>query len=230
MARVALIEDDIQIGNVLRIALGAKGVEVSCFRSGEEFFRTSKVADFELFLVDLNLGRMSGLQLCERIRLEEPSKPIIVITADGTEEAAVSSLSQGADDFVRKPFGMNELHARILKHLGRKAAGGRLTRFEGLELNHETQVLLFEGVEIELSRKEFGVLALLLQRAGGPVPREAILGSVDGEQTMNDRTLDTHVSNLRKKLARAGAAHVRIMAVYGLGYRLDRDPGAQEST
>ena len=221
MATIAFIEDDPHIRSTVQIGLKAKGLTISCFGSAEEFLAASDCGCFDLFLIDLGLPNMSGAQLCQRIREQEAFKPIVVVTAMTEERTAVSSFAKGADDFVRKPFGLDELHARVLRLLGRGVTQKKLSRFEGLLLDRAARTIHFGDQIVDLANKEFMILARLIERAGDVVSREALLNAVDEAGEMNDRTLDSHVSHLRKKLKTIGADRLRIASVYGQGYRLE---------
>ncbi len=221
MARIALIEDDPHIRSTLQIGLKAKRLDFSCFASAEEFLAAQDWGQFDLFLIDLGLPSMSGGQLCERIRQQDALKPIIVLTAMTQERTAVASFAKGADDFVRKPFGLDELYARIQRLLGRGVAQKKLARFEGLLLDRAAHTVQFCDQILPLATKEFTILALLIERAGDVVHRATLLNAVDDAGETNDRTLDSHISHLRKKLNTIGADRIRIASVYGQGYRME---------
>lgn len=221
MASIAFVEDDPHIRSTVQIGLKAKGMNISCFGSAEELLAADDWKAFDLFLIDLGLPNMNGTQLCARIREQEAVKPIIVLTAMTEERTAVASFAKGADDFVRKPFGLNELHARILRLLGRGMTQKQLSRFEGLLLDRAARTIHFGDRLIELANKEFMILARLIERASDVVSRDSLLHSPDEAGETHGRTLDSHISHLRNKLKSIGADRIRIVSVYGHGYRIE---------
>lgn len=221
MASLAFVEDDPHIRSTVQIGLKSKGLRISCFGSAEELLAAHDWRAFDLFLIDLGLPNMSGTQLCARIREQEAFKPIIVLTAMTEELTAVASFAKGADDFVRKPFGLHELHARILRLLGRGVTQKTLSRFEGLLLDRAARTIHFGDHFIELANKEFLILARLIERADAVVSRESLLHGDDDAGDTHHRTLDSHISHLRNKLKTVGADRIRIVSVYGHGYRIE---------
>lgn len=143
MAHVALIEDDPKIRNTLQIGLRLKGLRVTTFDSAESFLSHSpSIHSFDLLLVDLGLPGKSGEQLCVQIRKMDRDKPVLIITAKSEENDAVSAFESGADDFVRKPFGLEELFVRIQRLLGRAISQRKISRFEGITLDRATRSAL----------------------------------------------------------------------------------------
>jgi DNA-binding response OmpR family regulator len=222
MPLIALIEDDPKIRVTLQIGLKSKGLQVRSFGSADEFMeKGEEFAFYDLFLVDLGLPRMSGELFCEKIRSKEPQKPVIVITARTEESTAVSIFAKGADDFVRKPFGLDELFARIQVALRRISSAKSVLRFEELVLNAHERNLSFRGQTVALTLRECEILELLFRHGGQVLTRERILSRIDSDGAMNDRTLDSHISNIRKKILQLGGCGVVISSVYGTGYRIE---------
>jgi DNA-binding response OmpR family regulator len=222
MAHLALIEDDPQIRKTLEIGLTVKGLRVKCFRSAEDFLADEfNIKIFDIFLIDLGLPGMGGSSLCDCIRKYDPLKPVIIITAMTQESTAVAAFSKGADDFVRKPFGIDELFSRIQRLLGRGNLQRQIIRYEGLCLDRNSRSIRYNDNAVSLANKEYIVLALLIERAGELVPRERILTAIDGEGEINDRTLDSYISHLRKKLKSVRAENICILSIYGHGYKLE---------
>jgi DNA-binding response OmpR family regulator len=223
MAHVALIEDDPKIRNTLQIGLQLKGLRVTTFESAEKFLsQVPSIHSFDLLLVDLGLPGKSGEQLCVQIRKMDRDKPVLIITAKSEENDAVSAFEGGADDFVRKPFGLEELFVRIQRLLGRAISQRKISRFEGITLDRATRSALYQGEVLTLTQKEFLILETLIERAGEVISREKLLNSMDERLETSDRTLDSHVSHIRRKLKEIGASSVRISSVYGQGYRIER--------
>jgi DNA-binding response OmpR family regulator len=223
MSFIAFIEDDPSIRSTVQIGLKMKGLRLECFSSAEEFLAVpDRISSYDLIMLDLGLPGLNGFNLCEQIRQKDFFKPIIVITAMTEEDIAVSTFIKGADDFVRKPFGLEELYARIQRLLGRAVAQKKIIRFEGLSLDRSKRMIQYKEEVLELAKKEFMILALLIENAGELISRDHFLNSIDEEVKMNDRTLDSHMSHLRKKLKLIGADNISITSIYGLGYKIEK--------
>jgi DNA-binding response OmpR family regulator len=223
MSYIAFIEDDPSIRSSVQIGLKMKNLRLKCFSSAEEFFLDPDgFSRYDLIMLDLGLPGFSGLNVLEKIRQKDSYKPIIVITAMTEEDIAVSTFTKGADDFVRKPFGLEELYARIQRLLGRAIAQKKIIRFEGLSLDRSKRLIEYKEEVLELAKKEFMILALLIENAGELISRGHILNSIDEEVKMNDRTLDSHMSHLRKKLKLIGADNIFITSIYGHGYKIEK--------
>lgn len=226
MAHIALVEDDPQIRKTLQIGLQLKGLRVTPFESAEAFLsKVGALPTFDLLLIDLGLPGKTGDLLCRQIRKSDRSKPILIITAQSDEHVAVASFENGADDFVRKTFGLDELFVRIQRLLGRAISQKKISRFEGIRLDRTAQTAFYKEHSLSLTPKEFVVLGLLMERAGELIPRESLLNAIDEDAETSDRTLDSHISHIRKKFKELGATHVRLSSVYGQGYRLERNTG-----
>jgi DNA-binding response OmpR family regulator len=223
MSYIAFIEDDPSIRSTVQIGLKMKALRVKCFSSAEEFLSDPDgISSYDLIMVDLGLPGLEGLGLCEHIRQKDSLRPIIVITAKTDEDIAVSSFMKGADDFIRKPFGLEELYARIQRLLGRAVAQKKIIRFEGLSLDRAKRSIEYKEQVLELAKKEFKILALLIESAGEIISRDRILNLIDEDVKMTDRTLDSHMSHLRKKLKLIGAENISITSLYGHGYKIEK--------
>ena len=222
MALIALIEDDAPIRQTLQIGLKTQGLELHAFGSVEEFEqKNAEIECYDLFLVDLGLPGASGDSFCETIRRQDPWKPVIILTARTEEPTAVSAFLKGADDFVRKPFGVEELVARIQRLLRRQSSKKKELSFQGVVLNTLDRLLGFQGQFVPLTSRECTILSLLLQNSGEVISRERILNRIDEECQLSERTLDSHISNIRKKFDHLGVRHMVIRSLYGVGYRIE---------
>lgn len=145
----------------------------------------------------------------------------MVLTAKTDEDSVVEGLTSGANDYVRKPFGQKEILARIAMML---KAPKRDPQFEFAELKvmKELRKIVYRGQNVELNRREFDILSFFIERAETVVTREALLGILDKDGEISDRTIDSHVSHLRSRLRHAQVDGVQISSVYGVGYRLER--------
>ena len=221
--RVLVVEDDDAIAEPLLRGLEREGFTPTRVSTGTEALqRLSGGNDVELVLLDLGLPDIDGYEVCRRIRAGS-DLPVIVITARGDEIDRVLGLELGADDYVVKPFGFRELVARIRAVSRRTAAGGvpdergPVALGAGVELDTRTRRVNVQGEEVDLTRKEFDLLALLARDPGATVARDEILQEVwDAHWYGSTKTLDVHIASLRRKLGTPGL----IETVRGVGYRL----------
>ena len=214
--RVLLVEDDDAIAEPLAEGLRREGLEVERVSTGEAAL---DAAQADLVLLDLGLPDLDGLEVCRQLRARS-SVPVIVITARGEELDRVLGLELGADDYVVKPFGFRELMARI-RAVTRRTGGGApappVVQLGDLEVDLRARRVTVAGVEVELTRKEFDLLALLVADPGALRTRQEILESVwDAHWYGPTKTLDVHVAALRKKLGDPGL----IETVRGVGFRV----------
>ncbi len=221
MARVLLVEDDRSIEEPLVQALARQGYRVDVARTGSEALTVASEAD--LVVLDLGLPDLDGVDVCRQLREGRPGVPILILSARTDEGDLVVGLDAGADDYVTKPFRIHELSARIRALLRRAAPEEEPVLVVGdVELDHERRHVTVGGVAVYLTPKEYDLLQLLLQRAGRVVERGTIMRDVwRTEWVGNTKTLDMHVSSLRRKL---GAAGSRILTVRGVGLRYEPTP------
>ncbi|MFD5060939.1 response regulator transcription factor [Streptomyces sp. NPDC058394] len=224
--RLLLVEDDNHVAAALSAVLARHGFQVVHARSGEEALMALLPADTEPFgvvLLDLGLPDQDGYEVCGKIR-KRTSTPVIMVTARADVRSRIHGLNLGADDYVVKPYDTGELLARIHAVSRRKSAGEDQvpTPVAALRLGHvhielPTRRVSVDGTEVQLTRKEFDLLALLAQRPGVVFRREQIISEVwrtSWEGT--GRTLEVHVASLRSKLRLPAL----IETVRGVGYRL----------
>lgn len=218
-ARVLVVDDEHGLRRLLRLYLEREGYEVIEADNGLDALSTLRRNGVDLALIDLMLPELDGLSLVRRIR-EQSALPIIVITARGEETNRVAGLELGADDYVVKPFSAPEVMARVRAQL-RRARGqlGRPAplRHGELELDEDGRRVTVNGREVELTRREFDLLAGLLREPARVHTREGLLELVWGSPDYHAKTVDVHVAGLRRKLGDA----LRIAAVRGVGYRLE---------
>ncbi len=220
MARVLLAEDDEGIRVPVVRALEREGHAVEPFASGSEAALAGVDGDHDLLLLDIALPGLDGLEVCRRVRDARPSVPIIFLTAQDGEMNAVAGLDAGADDYVTKPFGVAELLARVRAQLRRAGPG----RFQAADVTVDMAAhrAWRADAELDLSPKEFALLALLVREAGRVVTRERIMAEVWDENWFGStKTLDMHVSWLRRKLDDAAEAPQRLVTVRGVGFRFE---------
>jgi DNA-binding response OmpR family regulator len=191
---------------------------------GETGYRLALEKKPELVILDVMLPKMSGFEVCRRLRTEGFHSPILMLTARGEETDRVLGLDLGADDYVTKPFSIRELLARVRAQLRRHDSNEKLpdeVRFDDVVVDFRRFEALKRGVAVDMTRKEFGVLRLLAARAGEAVTRDDLLNGIWGyESYPNTRTVDVHIALLRSKLEKNPSAPRRLITVHGIGYKL----------
>ena len=230
---ILIIEDDPDIAESIRynleregafsarVAESAEAALKAAFGNPLHAGETPEPAP-SLILLDLNLPGMNGFELCRRLRTEERTRrtPILMLTARTEERDKVRGLELGADDYITKPFSVRELVARVkaaLRRAGYEAQPPTTYNDGTLQIDYGNFTAVCQGEAIKLTRKEFALLTILSRNKGRVVPREQLLDQVWGLEYYGEaRTLDVHISGLRKKLGECGAA---IETVIGIGYR-----------
>lgn len=225
MASVLIIEDDVQISKSLSIHLGLEGHQVQSAENIELARNTLSQYKFDILLMDVNLPDGNGLDFCHELVQGGFLTPILFLSANIDEESVVRAMQNGAEDYIRKPFGIAELSARmsrILKtHLAKNIVDKNLLTFDKLQVNLAKRVVLYSGQELILPRKEFDIFAALVKRKGDVLTRENIIEVTGGGEEIYDRTIDSHISHLRRKMKSLFAEDLLINPVYGVGYKLE---------
>ena len=215
--RLLLVEDDAMIGEAIRTGLKRDGFAVDWVYDGESADRVLRTEAFDLALLDLGLPRKDGLQVLEALRARRQGLPVLIITARDAVSDRIQGLDAGADDYLVKPFDLDELAARIRALLRRKS-GRPEPRIEhlGVILDPATHAVTRDGRAIELSPKEFALLQLLLERPGTIHSRTQIEARLYGfGEEVESNAVEVHIHGLRRKL---GAQF--ILTVRGVGYRV----------
>lgn len=217
MTTIAVIEDDLPIGNLLQEVLEKQGYAVRRAYSGTEALYLLEREKPDLALLDLMLPGLSGEEVLPHLQ----GVPVIVLTAKAGVEDKVRLLLGGAADYLTKPFQIPELLARIQVRLReRETARSPVLRWENLELDETGRQAAVEGVPVHLTRTEYALLKLLLEHQGRAVAKSVILDSISRDTPdCTESSLKQHVSNLRKKLRDAGAGDC-IQSVWGIGFLL----------
>jgi DNA-binding response OmpR family regulator len=222
LKQLLLVEDDPMIGQTLSLSLPYRGFDLQVATSLLEGASLIDRRSFDLILLDLQLPDGTGIDLCRKIREKNDLIPILVVSARTDEASAVKALSIGADDYIRKPFGLDELTARMNRLIERKQTRNHFLSYRGIRIDRTERMVWIDDREIHPGRKEFEILSLLVRRGGEVVTREEILDSLADQAEMFDRTIDSHLSHLRKKIRKVAGDRIRIQPVYGVGYRLER--------
>ncbi len=223
-ARILLVEDDASIREVTAIGLGAAGFTVTTAADGIEGLERWRADRPDLVLLDVMLPRMDGLEVCRAIR-REATTPVVMLTARADTIDVVVGLESGADDYVRKPFEMPELVARVRAALRRRVAEpdtgpGAVLRLGPLRIDLEGRTVARDGREIPLTRTEFDLLAELAGHPGRVFTRDILLDRVWGYDYLGDsRLVDVAVGRLRAKVEDDPAKPSLVLTVRGAGYK-----------
>lgn len=217
--RILLVEDDELLGEGLVTALVSTGHVVDWFRSGTTGLAAAQAEEFGLLLLDLGLPGLDGVELLRRLRAKGHALPVIILTARDTLEARVAGLDSGADDYLVKPFEVDELHARIRAVVRRRQGRADPVLTHGdLTLDPVGRRATWQGEELSLPRREFDLLTTLVENAGRIISREQLEQRLYGWQDdVASNAVEVHVHHLRKKLAPS-----LIRTVRGAGYIVDR--------
>jgi two-component system response regulator MtrA len=227
--RVLIVEDEKAIAAFVQTALERDGFDALSVGDGSGALQALDSFRPDLILLDLGLPGMDGLQVCQAIRTREHYIPIIMLTARADDVDKIVGLEVGADDYVTKPFNARELVARVraLLRLVRHSAGRRpeaAVRFGAVEIDLDGRQVLKEGLPVELTPKEFDLLALLARNPGRVFGRDILLEQVWGYDFAGDsRTVDVHVQRLRRKLEENPHAPRYLLSVHSIGYKFAAD-------
>jgi DNA-binding response OmpR family regulator len=226
-SRILIVEDDAALLRGLKDTFTAKGCEVLAASDGESGLRMALESGVDLILLDLMLPKVNGYEICREVRERGVDAPIVMLTAKGQEEDIVLGLNLGADDYVTKPFQIRELVARVNAFLRRRQAGqSSVTRFGEFELDVGAHKLWRKGSEVELTAKEFSLLAYFAARPGRALGRDSILNAVWGNSVIvTERSIDRCVTTLRAKIEEDPHRPVWIQTIRDVGYRFE--PGGE---
>jgi DNA-binding response OmpR family regulator len=220
--RILIVEDEPAMVAGLRDNFEYEGYEVISAADGAAGLESALANDPDLVVLDVMMPRMSGLDVCKQLKTKKPGVPVIMLTARGQEIDKVVGLELGADDYVTKPFSIRELMARVKAVLRRvsPAPVPEVYRFSDVEVNVRSNEVLRAGSRIELSSKEFALLAYFIAHPAETLSRDRLLDAVWGyENYPNTRTVDTHIVHLRQKLEPNPEEPRFILTVHGTGYK-----------
>jgi len=223
MTKILIIEDEESILLPLEDNLKLEGYKVSCARDGLEGLSMAADRSLDLIVLDIMLPKMDGFEVCKRLRQDRVMTPILMLTAKSQEIDKVLGLELGADDYVTKPFSSRELLARIkaiLRRASEHNQGIELYRFDAIELDFAKYEAKKRGRPVPLTALEFSLLHFLVQNRGRVVHRNEVLDRVWGKDVYVDaRTVDKHISLLRKKFEDDPQEPKYIQGVRGVGYK-----------
>lgn len=221
MQRILIIEDEPDMALGLRDNFEFEGYAVSVARDGEEGLNQALAEKPDLIILDVMMPRMNGLDVCRQLRGRNVDAPIIMLTARGQEMDKVIGLEIGADDYVTKPFSLQELLARVRAILRRQARRSiEAYRFGDIDLDFKRYQASKDGRPLDLSPREYEILKYMVERRGETVTREQLLDEVWGYDNYPlTRTIDNHIAKLRHKIEPAPAEPRYIITIHRIGYR-----------
>jgi DNA-binding response OmpR family regulator len=224
-ARILVADDEPDIVGPLEYALRREGFEVESVVDGEQALERALAEPFDLVVLDVLMPRLSGIDVCRRVRAERPV-PILMLTAKDAEVDRVLGLELGADDYVTKPFSMAELVSRVRailrrRDLDRAERGDALLQVGGITVDFARHHVSADGRSVQLTRSEFRILALLAEAPEQVFSRRQIMEHLwESPYVGDERACDVHISKLRRKLERDPSHPERILTVREIGYKL----------
>lgn len=231
--KVLLVEDDCDIRDLIKLQLENASYHVTCAGNGNAAIDMIKANDFDLFILDRMLPEKDGVEICKYIRatIKFKGHPILMVTAMTAPEKVIEGLDAGADDYIGKPFDLDVLMARI-RCLARRVpklqeadkSQSNISEFGPFKMDHQNYRFYLLGEEISLTKSEFGLMSHLMLNIGRVLSREELKKEIQGDDVhVTDRTIDTHIFGLRKKLKTSAA---QVESVRGIGYRLNEKIGS----
>lgn len=223
--RILVVDDEQDLCEILKFNLETEGYEVETAGSAEEAL-TLNLTSFDLLLLDVMMGEMSGFALARKLKSEESTKdiPIIFLTARDTENDTVTGFNLGADDYISKPFSIREVLVRVRAVLRRTAdsqgqSQPSVLKYQGLELNLDNKTVSIDGEQVPFTKTEFELLRTLLEEKGRVFSRQELINRIWPQDVLVlDRTVDVNITRLRKKIGRFSKC---IITRLGFGYFFD---------
>ncbi|MFV9510970.1 response regulator transcription factor [Tepidibacillus sp. LV47] len=224
MTRILIVDDEFHMRQLLRIYLQQHDFHVDEAENGKEAYDKILKENYDLMILDVMMPVMDGWETLEKIR-KISDIPVLMLTAKGTTEDKVTGLTSGADDYLVKPFEEAELVARIqalLRRIQKSTEEDELLKYKGIVLNLSARIAFYLEETINLTPTEFDLLEVLMKHKGKVLSREQLIEMVWGIDFVGeDRTVDSHIKNLREKLRKAGVKEQIIKTVWGIGYKVE---------
>jgi DNA-binding response OmpR family regulator len=224
MDKILIIDDDEELCELVSEYLAVEGFEIACVNDGQSGLEQALTGEYDMAILDVMLPKMNGFDVLRNLR-EKSKLPVIMLTARGDDMERIVGLEIGADDYLPKPFNPRELAARLRAILRRTVVeaedGASENRLEadGISVSPASRVAVRDGEELNLTSVEFGLLYELLREAGKVVKKEDLSETVlERKLSPFDRSLDMHISNLRKKLGTRSDGSERIKTIRSVGY------------
>ena len=231
MEKVLIVEDDVNIAELVALNLRDAGCDVTVENDGLAGHDRALRETFNLLILDINLPKMSGLDICKNVRKHRRYVPIMMMTAKSEENDIVTGLEVGADDYITKPFSVKELVARVKAVLRRTQAtnsdlqkSGKVLNFPDLTIDTENRVVVLRGERVDLTPKEFDLIYVLAKKPGRSFSRQQLLDAVWGYEFEGlEHTVNSHINRLRIKIEKDVQNPIYILTSWGVGYRFNDD-------
>ncbi|WP_462412191.1 response regulator transcription factor [Neobacillus sp. Marseille-QA0830] len=225
MVNILLVDDEFEMRQLLRLYLQQEGYFVDEAENGKDAIEKMINNDYQLMILDIMMPVMDGWQTLEQVR-KVSNLPVIMLTAKGTIKDKVTGLMNGADDYLVKPFEAEELVARVQALLRRvhptNEENEDIQKYNGIEINLPARTVIYGDKKIYLTQTEFDLLSVLIQHKGNVLSREQLVELIWGIEFMGeDRTVDSHIKNLRDKLKAVGVKEQPVKTVWGIGYKVE---------
>ncbi|MCM3571259.1 response regulator transcription factor [Neobacillus mesonae] len=224
MIKILVVDDEFEMRQLLLLYLEQEGFIVEEAENGKEAYKKIDKHEYQLMILDVMMPLMDGWQTLEQVR-KLSDLPVIMLTAKGTVKDKVAGLSKGADDYLVKPFDAEELVARVhalLRRTHLNEEKENLLKYNALTVDLNARNVFFDDKKISLTQTEFDLLKILLENRGNVLSREQLVELIWGiEFTGEDRTVDSHIKNLRDKLKAAGVKEQPVKTVWGIGYKVE---------
>jgi len=224
MIKLLLVDDEFEMRQLLRLYLLKEGYLVEDAENGREAYEKIVNNNYGLMILDVMMPQMDGWQTLEQVR-KVSDLPVIMLTAKGTVKDKVTGLTKGADDYLVKPFEAEELVARVqalLRRTNLNEEKDNLLKHDGITVNLASRSVNYLDKKINLTQTEFDLLKIFLEHKGNVLSREQLVELIWGIEFMGeDRTVDSHIKNLRDKLKAAGVQEQPVKTVWGIGYKVE---------
>jgi two-component system, OmpR family, response regulator ResD len=224
MIKILVVDDEFEMRQLLRLYLQQEGFAVEEAENGKEAYEKFIKHEYHLMILDVMMPLLDGWETLEQVR-KVSDLPVIMLTAKGTVKDKVAGLSKGADDYLVKPFEAEELVARVhalLRRTHQSEEKENLLKYDGIIVDLNARNVIYNDKKVSLTQTEFDLLRVLLKHKGNVLSREQLVELIWGiEFTGEDRTVDSHIKNLRDKLKAAGAHEQPVKTVWGIGYKVE---------
>jgi DNA-binding response OmpR family regulator len=228
--KIAIVEDDVNIANLLKIILSEISNDITLLNNGWQALDNILANSYQLIILDLMLPGLNGMEVCKKIREKDTLTPILMLTSKSEIEDKVAGLEIGADDYLTKPFSNEEFLARakvLLRRVSKIQQKEGQTKgsiaIKGLKIDPQGRAVTLEGATVDLTQKEFDMLYLLMSNAGRSYSRMDILDKVWGENFSGlEHTINSHINRLRLKIEPDINNPQFILTVWGIGYKFDK--------
>lgn len=214
---ICVIEDEVDIAESIKLFFETSDFNVILFQNAEDFYQEISAEFKGIYLIDWNLPGAQGLEIIKTIRLRDKVSPIFIVSAFNRQEDIIEGLSSGADDYITKPFSLDELKVRVLNSLRKFSIVDSQISTEEIKLLPEANSFIMDNKTISLTSREYTLFSVLFGSESKPVSRDELICKFSNDEKITARNIDVHVFSLRKKIK---AANLLIETVWGKGYKL----------